>query len=70
MFDKISELLEKTKITIYHLAKCTKISSGLMYDWKSGRTKPGLAHLIKIADFFGVSLDYLAGRTTKMQILR
>ena len=70
MFDKIYELIKKMKITIHHLAKCTKISSGLFYDWKSGRCNPSIVHLIKIADFFGVSLDYLTGRTTKMQMYK
>ena len=27
-----------------------------------------LAHLIKLADYYNVSLDFLAGRTNKMEI--
>jgi len=31
--------------------------------YESGETEPTLSTVIKLADFFGVSLDYLAGRT-------
>lgn len=70
MFDRIYGLIKQMKITIYHLAKSINISSGLFYDWKSGRCNPSIVNLIKIADFFGVSLDYLTGRTTKMQMYK
>ena len=31
-------------------------------DWEYGKNKPGFESLIPLADFFGVSLDYLVGR--------
>lgn len=45
------------------LSKNTGISSGNISDWKSGRSKPGLNSLIKIADYFDCSVDYLLDRT-------
>lgn len=40
---------------------------GLIYRtyrrYETGETEPTLSTLIALADFFGVSLDYLAGRT-------
>ncbi len=45
------------------LSRKTGISSGNISDWKSGRSKPGLDSLLKIADYFGCSIDYLVGRT-------
>ena len=45
------------------LSKNTGISSGNISDWKSGRSKPGLNSLIKIADYFQCSVDYLLNRT-------
>lgn len=32
-------------------------------DWEYGKTKPTFDTLIALADYFGVSLDYLVGRT-------
>ena len=31
--------------------------------YESGETEPTLSSLVKMADYFNVSLDYLAGRT-------
>ena len=33
--------------------------------YESGETEPTLSSLVKMADYFNVSLDYLAGRTEK-----
>ena len=33
--------------------------------YESGRQSPSLAAAVAIADFFGVSLDYLVGRSEK-----
>lgn len=45
------------------LSKATTISSGNISDWKSGRSKPALESLIKIANHFDCSVDYLLGLT-------
>lgn len=45
------------------LSKHTGISSGNISDWKSGRSKPGLESLLKIANHFDCSVDYLLDRT-------
>lgn len=45
------------------LSHNTGISSGNISDWKNGRSKPGLNSLIKIADYFDCSVDYLLGLT-------
>lgn len=45
------------------LSKATAIYSGNISDWKSGRCKPALESLIKIANHFDCSVDYLLGLT-------
>lgn len=45
------------------LSKATGISSGNICDWKSGRSKPNAETLVKVADYFSCSADYLLGRT-------
>lgn len=60
--DKISKILQLQGIRPYHVAKETGISQGTMAEYVSGKKKPGLDNLVKIADFLDVSLDDLCDR--------
>lgn len=42
------------------VAKATGITKSTFSDWKSGRSKPKPEKLQKIADLFGVTMEYLA----------
>ena len=57
-FLKLEELVNARKMTIYALAKELGFSSTLFSDWKSGKSMPKTDKLLKIAGFFGVSVDY------------
>ena len=37
--------------------------SGAVSNWKKGRAKPGTDAIIKIAEYFNVTTDYLLGKT-------
>ena len=56
----------KAKITNYivmlALAAALGVSKAIVSFWENGRREPTLSNLIAIADYFGESLDYLAGR--------
>lgn len=39
------------------------VSMGNISDWKNGRSVPNTVSLVKLADYFGCSVDYLLGRT-------
>ena len=41
------------------VAKATGITKSTFSDWKSGRSQPKKEKLQKIAEFFGVTVDYL-----------
>ena len=62
MYSIFEELLRTNGITAYKVAKDTGISTATMTDWKKGRSTPKADKLQKIADYFGVSLDYLVGK--------
>lgn len=49
-------------LTNKEIAQDLGISQSAMAYYKSGKTLPGAEHLIKLADYFGVSTDYLLGR--------
>lgn len=61
--DKFIEILQHNNITAYQIAKETGISQGLMGEYKKGIKLPTINNLIKIADYFNCSIDYLLGRT-------
>lgn len=52
------------------LSKSTGISSGNICDWKNGRSKPNAETLVKIADYFACSVDYLLGRTSVKEFVK
>lgn len=41
------------------VAKATNITKSTFSDWKNGRSEPKTEKLLKIADYFGVSFEYL-----------
>lgn len=60
-WDVFIELCEKNNIKPNPLAEKIGVSSGVVTKWKKG-SMPNLEALIKIADYFEVSVDYLLGR--------
>ena len=68
VIDKIFELLKEKNLTATNLADNIGVSSGNIGDWKRGRSKPSITVLPKIADYLGVSTDYLLGRTDNREV--
>ena len=60
-------LLQKNDMTAYAVAKGTGISQGTMGEYRSGKKKPSIENLVKIADFLNVSTDFLLGREQKSE---
>ncbi len=58
------EILEREGITQRQLSEATKISTGNISDWKSGKSAPKPEAISKIACFLNCSTDYLLGRTS------
>ena len=52
------ELLDINNTTVYRVSKATGISASTFTDWKHGRSVPKADKLKKIADHFGVSINY------------
>lgn len=58
MYEKFAELLVKNNETAYAVAKETGIAQSIFSDWKNGRSTPKVDKLQKLADYFGVSIQY------------
>lgn len=65
MYEIFEQLLRINKVTPYKVAKETGIATSTLTDWKKGRSTPKQDKLQKIADFFGVTMDYLMGTEEK-----
>lgn len=59
---RLKELRLQHGFSQEELAKRIGIKQSSYSDWETGKCKPNYEGLEKIADFFGVSLDWLVGR--------
>ena len=59
MYSVYCSLRDSRKLKDVDVSKATGITRSTFTDWKTGRSKPGIEKLQKIADFFGVPVDYL-----------
>ena len=57
MYAKYVELRDKKGLRDADVSKATGISQSVFTDWKNSKSSPKIDKLVKIADFFGVSLD-------------
>lgn len=68
-FSQILDAIMKSRnITNYQMSKATGVSESLISYWRKGERSPKMDNLIITADFLGVSLDYLAGRTSNPEL--
>lgn len=57
-YKKYKKLLNETNLTSYKVSKDTGISQSTLSDWKLGVSVPKIDKIKKLADYFGVSVDY------------
>lgn len=67
-WERFSNLCEKAGTKPNPVGKEIGISSGIITKWKNVGTLPNGETLLKIADYFNVSVDYLLGRTEYPEI--
>ena len=63
MYQRIRDLREDRDLTQKELARLLKIHQTTYSDYELGRLNVPVAVLHQLADFYGVSVDYLLGRT-------
>lgn len=59
MYDVFEQLLQKFGVTAYQVSKATGIPQSTLSNWKAKRNLIRGDKAQKIADYFGVSVDYL-----------
>ena len=65
---RLKEIRIAKKLTQIELAKNLQVSNTTVSNWETGSRQPDFDSLVKIADYFDVSLDYLFGRDYKNRI--
>lgn len=64
----LSQLIAESGVRIRHLSAQTGISDSLLGSYAKGNSIPGLKNALDIADYFGVSLDYMTGRSEVREV--
>ena len=59
--ERLKDLRTEKNIGQIELAEKLQVSRGIISLWENGLREPTLTSLIRIATFFGVSIDFLAG---------
>lgn len=60
---RIKDLRDERHISQYALAEKLGVAQSTIGNWEAGTREPNLDTIMRIADYFGVSLDFLIGRT-------
>ncbi len=63
MANRLRTLREQRGITREELAVALRVSPNTIYTWERGMVTPSLEYAALLAEFFGVSIDFLAGRS-------
>ena len=63
MLERILDLMERKGVKPATLLKEAGLNSSSIQDWKKGKAKPSYGALVKIAEYFNVSVEYLEGKT-------
>ena len=59
--NRIFKIIKENKLTSKEFAKSCSLSPGNVTDWKTGRSKPSVIALRKIAKTYKVQLEWLTG---------
>jgi len=67
---RLKELRKKKNISQLRLATELNTTQNTISRYETGEREPGIDELIKIADYFNISVDYLIGRTENPKMNR
>lgn len=67
---RLKELRKKKGLSQLRLATELNTTQNTVSRYETGEREPGIDELIKIADYFNVSVDYLIGRTENPKMNR
>ena len=69
-FVRLKEIRKSKGISQLKLAMDLNTNQNTISRYETGEREPGINELIKIADYFNVSIDYLLERTNNPKLLK
>ena len=66
MYERFNKILQEKELTAYKVAKDTGISRSTLAAWKKKEYTPKLDKLQKLANYLGVSIQYLTGESDQI----
>ena len=58
MYKKLAKLMEEKHVNASDVSRGTGIAKSSLSAWKNGKCQPKLDKIIKLANYFGVSVAY------------
>lgn len=68
--ERIKALRRERGMTQEALGKVIEVKPDSIYTYEKGKNYPEVRNLMILADYFGVSIDYLVGRTDNPEVNR
>lgn len=59
-------LRQEKGLSMEQLANAVEVSNASICTWENGNTEPRVSQIVRFAQFFGCSTDYLTGNTDDM----
>ncbi len=59
--NRLKKLRKQNHYTLQNIADAIGVSNGTVANYENEKREPNIATLIKLADYFDVSVDYLIG---------
>ena len=61
--NRLRELRKENNLYQSYIGKLFNITRQAVQRWEVGKSEPNISTLIKLADYYDVSIDYLVGRS-------
>ena len=68
LYEKIKDLRVNSGMNQVQLAKRLGVTKSAVNSWETGTNSPSLSFIIKLAQIFGVSTDYLLGVNERLTV--
>ncbi len=57
-----SKLIKERKSNPLQIAKDIGVPKSIVYEWKDGKREPNVQNMVKLSEYFNVSLEFLTGK--------
>ncbi|GET12092.1 hypothetical protein SN811_05920 [Ligilactobacillus agilis] len=68
--NRLKELRKQKGLTLVELGKEVNLANNTLRRYERGIREPNISMLIKLADYFNVTVDYLIGREPKNEVIK